>query len=137
MRFLTRFAILVLVVSLGLTAAELQVPFWAPQGTTVLPEEIQAAINDAPAPVVSVRQPTDDLVLLVVLDLTNDLAAVTQARNALTARIAEFPSESLRRRAACAKRAERDVGPERGPRSHVRGDQFPSGGWTGRSAEYD
>ena len=94
MRFLARFTVVALLATLALAAAELQVPFWAPQGTTILPEDIKAAINNSPAPVLSVQQPTDDLVLLVVLDLTNDLAAVTQARNALTARIAEFPENA-------------------------------------------
>jgi hypothetical protein len=69
----------------------LQVPVWPGEGILLAPATVAATINGSEAGIVSVKGPSDDLMLLVVLDFTDDLAAVTQARNALTSRIAMFP----------------------------------------------
>lgn len=73
-------------------AAELQIPVWAEAGEILTAQNVSAAVNDSPTQVLSVNTPTDDLMLLVVLDLTDDLAAVQQARDALTARINQLPA---------------------------------------------
>lgn len=81
---------ILLAASLSLGAATLQVPVWA-DGDAISADSISASVDGAPADVVGVRAPADDLMLLVVLDLTDDLAAVSQARNALIERIQDFP----------------------------------------------
>lgn len=86
-------AVAAFVIALGVACAQsaVQVPVWPGAGAGLTAESLGATVNGAQAKVVSVKGPTDDLMLLVVLDLTDDLAAVTQARNALAARIAMFP----------------------------------------------
>lgn len=71
-------------------AAGIPVPLWAPEGSAVTPSSLAASVDGVESPVVSIQGPSDDLMLLVVLDLTDDLAAVEQARNALVERIATF-----------------------------------------------
>ena len=73
--------------SAAYSQAFVQVPVWPGEGAALTAETLAATVNGAEATVAGVKGPADDLMLLVVLDLTDDLAAVTQARNALTARI--------------------------------------------------
>jgi hypothetical protein len=77
-----------LIVTACVVCAEspLQVPVWS-DGGAISSDSVTAQVNGADSKVLAVRGPDDDLMLLVVLDLTDDLAAVTQARNALAARI--------------------------------------------------
>jgi hypothetical protein len=73
--------------AVGLAADAIQVPVWSPDGAALSAQSLAAAVDGAPAEVLNVHSPTDDLMLLVVLDLTEDLAAVEQARAALLSRI--------------------------------------------------
>jgi hypothetical protein len=68
---------------------------WAPVGGTLPASSITAQIGGERTEVLSVQAPTDDLMLLVVLDLTDDLALVEQARAALLARIEKLPENHL------------------------------------------
>ncbi|MEP6960678.1 MAG: hypothetical protein ABI995_01270, partial [Acidobacteriota bacterium] len=68
-------------------AGTVHVPVWASQGGAISPESILASIGGNKAQVAKVQAPADDLMLLVVLDLTDDLAAVEQARTALAKRV--------------------------------------------------
>src|SRR5690348_10904367 len=68
-------------------ADAVQVPVWAPEGAALTLESVSASVDGSPSEVLEVHAPTDDLMLLVVLDLTDDLAAVEQARSALLARV--------------------------------------------------
>jgi len=54
----------------------------------------KAMLDGNPAKVLRVRGPKDDLILLVVLDLTGDLALVDSARQALTARLSTLPANN-------------------------------------------
>lgn len=74
----------------GVPPAGLQVPLWAPEGADVTPSSLTAAVDGQSSEVLSVLGPKDDLMLLIVLDLTDDLAAVSQARRALIERIDGF-----------------------------------------------
>jgi hypothetical protein len=74
----------------GPAFAQLHLPVWA-AGERLSPDSLTASINGAPAKITRLAMPEDDLVLLVVLDLTDDLAAVEQARGALIRRIESFP----------------------------------------------
>ena len=71
--------------------ASIQVPVWAAPGESLSAESLSVSIDGKPAKVVDVHSPQDDLMLLVVLDLTDDLAAVEQARDALIDRINALP----------------------------------------------
>jgi hypothetical protein len=68
-------------------ADRVQVPVWTDGGEALNIETLSASVDGAPSKIVSVRTPSDDLMLLVVLDLTDDLAAVEQARTALLRRL--------------------------------------------------
>ncbi|MBI2687213.1 MAG: hypothetical protein HYX27_12920 [Acidobacteria bacterium] len=54
----------------------------------------KATLDGNPTKVLRVRGPKDDLILLIVLDLTGDLTLVDAARNALTERIAALPKNN-------------------------------------------
>ncbi|MFN0100484.1 MAG: hypothetical protein ACKV2U_00175 [Bryobacteraceae bacterium] len=54
----------------------------------------KATLDGNPARVLRVRGPKDDLVLLVVLDLTGDLTLIDSARRALTARLSVLPKNN-------------------------------------------
>lgn len=88
MRF-GKLASAVLVPALLFGADAIQVPVWGPDGLD--PESITAAIGGEPTEVLGVQLPSDDLMLLVVLDLTGDLASVEQARQALLSRLDILP----------------------------------------------
>lgn len=74
----------------GPAFAQLHLPVWA-QGERLSPDTLTASINGTPAKITQLATPEDDLILLVVLDLTDDLAAVEQARHELIRRIEAFP----------------------------------------------
>lgn len=76
-------------------AENIQVPVWTPEGVALGTDGLIATIGGEPTDVLSVQAPTDDLMLLVVLDLTDDLALVEQARAALLARIEKMPANHL------------------------------------------
>jgi hypothetical protein len=79
----------------ALAADSIQVPVWAPEGAELPASSISASIDGQPTEVLSVQAPKDDLMLLVVLDLTDDLALVEQARTALLNRIEKLPANNL------------------------------------------
>ncbi len=88
--------LLPLILPLASFAAEnIQVPVWTPEGVKLATEGLTATIGGEPTDVLSVQAPADDLMLLVVLDLTDDLALVEQARAALLARIENMPANHL------------------------------------------
>lgn len=87
-------ALLLLLLPACWAADSIQVPVWASDGN-LPPESLTAMIDGEPAEILSVQAPSDDLMLLVVLDLTDDLALVEQARNALLARINNLPANNL------------------------------------------
>jgi hypothetical protein len=82
--------LLIIALLTGPAFAQLHLPVWA-QGERLSPDTLTASINGTPAKITRLAMPEDDLVLLVVLDLTDDLAAVEQARHELIHRIEAFP----------------------------------------------
>jgi len=76
-------------------ADTIQVPVWATEGGSLPQSTLTAMIDGEPTEVLSVQAPSDDLMLLVVLDLTDDLALVEQARSALLTRIETLPANNL------------------------------------------
>jgi hypothetical protein len=83
--------IFALVLAAAAHAADaLQVPVWPAEGAALTTESVSASVGGAPSKVLTVNSPSDDLMLLVVLDLTEDLAAVEQARTALLNRISSM-----------------------------------------------
>jgi hypothetical protein len=73
----------------------IQVPVWPPDGEALPVPTLIATIGGEKTEVLNAQGPQDDLLLLVVLDLTDDLALVEQARNALLARIEKLPPNHL------------------------------------------
>jgi len=68
-----------------------RVTAWSP--TPELPT-LDAKVEGRPSRILRVKRPSDDLLLLVLLDLTGDLTLVDPARQALTAEIAKLPRSS-------------------------------------------
>jgi hypothetical protein len=78
----------------GPSPLEVHLPVWT-QGEPLTLDGMAASVNGGPAAITKLATPDDDLVLLVVLDLTDDLAAVEQARQALIDRINTFPANHI------------------------------------------
>lgn len=74
----------------------LRVPVWIAAGDSgdagqIAAKDFNARVDGAAAPVIAARGPADDLVVLVVLDWTEDLALVDTARDAVIAQIEKLP----------------------------------------------
>lgn len=84
--------LLLLLAALVLAAAErnrlLRVPAWVDDANG----QFSAKVDGRPATVVAARGPADDLVLLLVLDLTADLALADIAKDALSAALEQLPA---------------------------------------------
>lgn len=76
-------------------ADSIQVPVWTPEGGELPADSLTAMIDGEPTEVLSIQAPADDLMLLVVLDLTDDLALVEQARTALISRFENLAENHL------------------------------------------
>jgi len=74
----------------GGESPDILVPAWIDTGVGLTQETMTASIGGIDAPILALRGPEDDLVLLVVLDLTGDLSLVQVARQALDERIAQL-----------------------------------------------
>ena len=73
-------------------AAELRVPVSLETDTVLRASDFKVSIENAKAtPVVRVRTPKDDLLLMVVTDLVGDLAYVEPAKSALAGAFQELP----------------------------------------------
>lgn len=69
---------------------------WPSNVETVLnPSEVQVQVEGHATKVLRVRGPEDELMILLVLDLTGDLSLVDPARQAATAEIRELPANAL------------------------------------------
>ena len=82
-----RWAALVFVLTTAWAADTVQIPVWTQDGAALSTDSLRAQVDGVPSKIANVRSPADDLMLLVVLDLTDDLAAVEQARTALIRRL--------------------------------------------------
>lgn len=69
-----------------------RVTAWADSGGPLAASDLQASMNGRPAKVVAARGPGDDLIIMLVLDLTEDLGLVELAKESLAASLAELPA---------------------------------------------
>ncbi len=68
------------------------VPLWLePTGKNLSPGDLSAYVNNQPTPIAKLLAPDSDLVVLVVLDLTGDLALVQPAKESLIAEFEKLP----------------------------------------------
>ncbi len=77
----------------------LRVPVWASSKdadspAALRPESLTAKVNGAPVGVVAAHGPGEDLVLLLVLDLTDDLSLADLAKDALVSSVGALPSKT-------------------------------------------
>lgn len=69
----------------------IRVPFWAEQGEWK-PADLKAKLDGAPAQIAGIHGPDEDLMLLVVFDVTGDVSLVDPARESLIAALAKAPA---------------------------------------------
>jgi hypothetical protein len=96
----------------------LRVPVWTADADTPLDSaSLTATVEGRPARVGRILSPSDDLLLLVVLDLVGDLSLVDPARDALAAQVKALPSNAWcgLLRAQDGLRVLVDPGPDRTP----------------------
>ena len=68
------------------------VPLWVdPADPNVAATNLSAFINNQPVPIAKLLRPDSDLMILMVLDLTGDLALVQPAKESLVAELAKLP----------------------------------------------
>jgi len=72
----------------------IRVPLWIDSGEALEAGALTATVGGQPAGVVRVQGPDDDLMVLVILDLTEDLNEIEMARNGLADAIDEAPSNA-------------------------------------------
>jgi hypothetical protein len=72
----------------------LRVPVWADAGEALEAPQVEVKVDGSPATVVRLSGPSDDLMLLAVLDLAGDLTLVDPARQALVEGIRELPANT-------------------------------------------
>ncbi len=68
---------------------------WSASSETTSAEDLAVRIDGQPARIVKFKGPSDDLMLLVVLDLVGDLAAIDLARKALITSIESLPPNAF------------------------------------------
>jgi hypothetical protein len=72
------------VLAAAASAASVKIPVWPPEGVPALTaRDVVVQLDGESVRVLSMRGPKEDLLLLVILDLTGDLALVEPAKNAL------------------------------------------------------
>lgn len=76
----------------GSARASLRVPFWPAAQEPQLPENtvVQAKVNGEAARIARLLGPADDLIVLLVFDVSGDLSRVDPAREAINARLQEL-----------------------------------------------
>jgi len=71
--------------------ASVSIPAWIETSSCTLAPKFEAALNGKPVPVTAQLGPGSDQVILVVLDLTGDLALIDAAKQSLIAEISKLP----------------------------------------------
>ncbi|MBK5290955.1 MAG: hypothetical protein JJE04_04570 [Acidobacteriia bacterium] len=64
-------------------------------GDEVQVDQLQARVDGAPSNILSVRGPSDDLMLLIVMDVSGDLSLVDPAREALIESMQQLPQNTF------------------------------------------
>jgi len=73
----------------------IRVPVWTNSPVTLTGRELVARLNGAPARVLRMQGPGDDLLLLLVLDLVEDLAPIDLARKAMISAARKLPPNTF------------------------------------------
>lgn len=74
---------------------QIRIPLWIdPQQDHLDLRDLQLTVNGKAAQVARVSNPSDDLVVLLVLDLTGDISLIEKAKQALVSQIDELPSNA-------------------------------------------
>jgi hypothetical protein len=76
------------------TAASVRVPVWIEGPDVPASPAFEATVNGKPAAINALQDPLSDQVILLVLDLTGDLALIDPAEQALTSEIGKLPSNA-------------------------------------------
>src|SRR5580704_1651812 len=71
-------------------AASVRVPVWIESPTAPGSPTFEATVNGKPAAINALQDPHSDQVILLVLDLTGDLALIDPAEEALTSEIGKL-----------------------------------------------
>jgi hypothetical protein len=74
-------------------ARVIKTPMWTqtPAGDPIAAKDLRAAVEGSPAKVLALRGPGDDLMVLIVLDLTGDLPLAAAAKEGLKEQVARLP----------------------------------------------
>lgn len=70
----------------------IRIPVWTDAGVPLKEDSLAAKVDGKPAEILRLQGPSEDLMLLLVLDLVADLNEIELAREALTAAVAEMPT---------------------------------------------
>jgi hypothetical protein len=93
-------ALILILSALGFSASpkirrtRVRVPVWCSPESKLVPASLKARVDGSEVKVLRLRGPAEDLVLLLVLDLTGDLALIDLARESLKDEIKEFPANT-------------------------------------------
>jgi hypothetical protein len=74
--------------------ASVSIPAWIETNGCAQPPKFEAALNGKVVPVTAQRGPASDQIILLVLDLSGDLALIDAAKQALTAEISKLPQNT-------------------------------------------
>lgn len=74
--------------------AQIRIPVWAEGGKLIAATDLQATIGGADARILDIKAPGDDQIVLVVLDLSGDVALADPAKEALISRIRSLPDST-------------------------------------------
>jgi hypothetical protein len=74
--------------------ASVSIPAWIETNNCALPPKFEAALNGKTVPVTAQLGPKSDQVILIVLDLSGDLALIDAAKQALIAEISKLPQNA-------------------------------------------
>ena len=75
-------------------SASVSIPAWVETKDCAGAPKFEAELNGRPATITAQLGPTSDQVILLVLDLTGDLALIDSAKQALTTEISKLPSNA-------------------------------------------
>jgi hypothetical protein len=79
------------IATLHAQTVDVSIPAWIETNNCALSPRFEAALNGKTVPVTAQLSPSSDQVILVVLDLTGDLALINAAKQALIADISKLP----------------------------------------------
>jgi len=73
------------------TEQQVRIPVWSTSRAPLELSDLQATVDGQPAEIVRLQDPSQDLMLLLILDLVDDINRIDLARNAIQSSLAELP----------------------------------------------